>query len=750
MRVLLVNKYAHVTGGADRQCLALARALREHGHEVAFLSSASTKNVEHEGLFIPASVTHDTRDALPVPRQAEAARLAIWNREAAAATRRLVSDFRPDVVHAHKLYPQLSVAPIVVARRYGIPVVQTLHDYEFMAANPLDAEGGKVDKREPRLSFRALNTATFVVRRRLHVPAVTKWIAVSDFVARAHRAHGIESRVVVNFADVDETLAPLDADARNGVLFLGALTEEKGLPHVLRVARDLSHLRVVIAGRGPLESVVVDQAEKQANLEFRGFLEPSRALEAVRSAQILVVPSRWEEPGGLVALEAMAAGTPIVAYRRGGLSEYVSMSGAGLIVDPNSHDLEAACRSLLMDHSLWERCSKFGREATTTIFSRASHLDAVIDVYEDAMHFGRAPNGRVREAHRESTRSVSGRIRPRASVLIPTHEDAFLLKKSLPALLSRSDPDIEVVILNNDPSQDVGACIGSLADDSRVKIIEMGFEAGFSRAINRGVHETTGEFVLLCNADLFPSETYVKEIVAFFDENPRAGAAIGKLLRYDLREDRPTDLIDSAGLFLTRQRRVMPRGEGTQDLGQFDQACEVFALDGAAIVLRRAALQAISVDGEYLDESFVMHKEDHDVSWRLRLAGWECWYVPRAVAYHGRTTRGLGTTKYLSAVRSFHRNENEKSYPVRTHAMKNQWLMLLKNEDAHNFVRDFPFIFGRESLVVAHNLFTAPRTLVAIPMTLKAVPSTLRKRRIAKANQTMDPRALRRWLSIRP
>ena len=45
---------------------------------------------------------------------------------------------------------------------------------------------------------------------------------------------------------------------------------------------------------------------------------------------------------------------------------------------------------------------------------------------------------------------------------------------------------------------------------------------------------------------------------------------------------------------------------------------------------------------EYLDENFYTHKEDHDISWRLRLAGWECWYVPRAVAYHARTTRGLG------------------------------------------------------------------------------------------------------------
>ena len=334
-----------------------------------------------------------------------------------------------------------------------------------------------------------------------------------------------------------------------------------------------------------------------------------------------------------------------------------------------------------------------------------------------------------------------------ASVLIPTYRDAHLLRKSLPVLLSNPPDDLEVVIMNNDPSQDVRGALGEYADHARVRIVEMGFEAGFARAINRGIRESSGDLVMFCNADLFPSATYLAEMVSFFEGHPRSGAAIGKLLRYDLATDEPTDVIDTAGLFLTRQRRMTPRGEAERDTGQYDDAREVFAVDGAAIVLRRSALEEISVDGEYLDENFFAHKEDHDVSWRLRLAGWECWYAPAAVAYHGRTTRGLGSSGYVSAIRSFHRNEREKSQFVRVHAMKNQWLMLLKNEDAYNFVRDFPFILARESMVVAHNLLFAPRALVAVPMTLRIVPETLRKRRAAKSRQRMRPPTLRQWLN---
>jgi GT2 family glycosyltransferase len=343
----------------------------------------------------------------------------------------------------------------------------------------------------------------------------------------------------------------------------------------------------------------------------------------------------------------------------------------------------------------------------------------------------------------------SGHGSPRVSVLIPTYRDAELIRRSLPTFLAAEPGAVEVVVLNNDPAQNVEAALGELAGDERVKIVEMGFEAGFARAMNRGIRETSGELVMFCNADLFPTRGYLAEITAFFGRRARAGAAIGKILRYELDEDRATDVIDTAGLALNRQRRFMPRGEGERDDGRFDEELEVFGVDGAAMVLRRSALETIRFGDEYLDENFFAHKEDHDVSWRLRLAGWECWYVPSALAHHARTTRGLGSTGYLAAARSFHRNELEKSTSVQINAMKNQWLMLLKNEDLPNLVRDFPFILGRELLVIGHRLVFSPRSLKAVPITLGMARETLRKRQAIKAGQRMSAKAVRAWLGDR-
>jgi GT2 family glycosyltransferase len=335
------------------------------------------------------------------------------------------------------------------------------------------------------------------------------------------------------------------------------------------------------------------------------------------------------------------------------------------------------------------------------------------------------------------------------SVLIPTYQDMHLLLKSLPVFLECESDGVEVIILNNDPSQDVVSWLAAelgIATGERVRVVEMGSDLGFARAINHGVSISRGDALFVCNADLFPSPTYIKTMCMFFDQHPRAGLATGKILRYDLAADAPTDIIDSVGLVLARNRRFLARGEGSKDRGRFSEEEQVFGVDGAAMFARRAALESISLNGEYFDESFFMYKEDWDLSWRARLAGWECWYVPSAVAFHARTSRGLGERGYLSARRIFHENEKTKPALVRFHSLKNQWLMLVKNEDFPNLLRDFPFILSRELMVLGYNLVFSPRTLLAVAEFARLLPPTLAKRRRIKRKQAISPGDLRRWL----
>lgn len=382
MRILMINKYAYVTGGADKQCLSLARLLREAGHEVAFLSVSSPRNVETFGSFVTCRVRHDTRDGLSAGERIRVLESAIWNREAANAMASIIREFHPDLVHAHKLYPQLSVSPIVSASRMSVPIVQTLHDYEFISASPYDDSGKWRDRLENRTSFRLLNTMMFAVRTKVHTPAVAAWIAVSNYVAGVHSARGISASVIHNFTDMESADSNPSLSERCGIAFVGTLSKEKGVMDVLEIARQLPRVRIVLAGRGPLEQVVVSASEGLPNVEFRGWLDSTGVRDVLSSARVAVVPSRWAEPGGLVVLEAMALGTPVVAYRKGGLDEYVSRTNAGIVVDASPSALAAACTSLLDDDARWMRCSESGLIATANEFSTTTHVRSVLEVYD--------------------------------------------------------------------------------------------------------------------------------------------------------------------------------------------------------------------------------------------------------------------------------------------------------------------------------------------------------------------------------
>jgi len=344
-----VNKYAYVTGGADRYCLALTELLRGAGHEVRWLSTASASNVERDGVFVP-------------PRPGR----AFWNRDAAGAIDHELRGFRPDLVHCHKLYPHLSVAPVVRAAHAGVPIVQTAHDYEFCSA-----------ERSGALHKRAVDSLLFPVKRRVHVPRVTRFVAPSEFVADALRDAGIESTVVLHFVPPGPP-APPSFEDRSGVVFAGRLVPEKGVEDVLRLAVRLPELRVTVAGAGALEARV-----RAAPVRYLGHVGHDGLLEELARARIAIVPSRWAEPAGLVALEAMAAGTPVVAYETGGLAQYVSAAGGAVV--PN---LDAMCDAVAALHAgaaAWQRRSTSGLEAVRSRFAPERHLAELERVYRSAL-----------------------------------------------------------------------------------------------------------------------------------------------------------------------------------------------------------------------------------------------------------------------------------------------------------------------------------------------------------------------------
>jgi GT2 family glycosyltransferase len=247
-----------------------------------------------------------------------------------------------------------------------------------------------------------------------------------------------------------------------------------------------------------------------------------------------------------------------------------------------------------------------------------------------------------------------------------------------------------------------------------VRLVELGENAGFAAAVNRGLAELDGEHVAVVNNDLELDRRWLECMVAALRDHPEAGSATGKMLFYDRRET-----IDGTGDFTSWYAVSAPRGRGERDEGQYDRPEAVFSACGGAALYRRAALDAVGL----FDEDFFAYAEDVDWGFRAQLAGWTCRYVPEAVCFHmgGATSaRVPNLSRYL-----FFRNTLSmvaKDWPAAALARNAHRLVLFLLK---TFVAS---IRGRWFTAFARGGFDA----------FAQLPRTLRKRRAVQRSRRVD------------
>ncbi len=193
-----------------------------------------------------------------------------------------------------------------------------------------------------------------------------------------------------------------------------------------------------------------------------------------------------------------------------------------------------------------------------------------------------------------------------------------------------------------------------------------------------------------------------------FDRRPAVGAVQGRLRRLSAPGER-AETLDTTGLQMQRDRRVVSRAQGELDGSAHLAPGPIFGADGPAPVYRRAALldarlPASNGGWEILDEDFFMYKEDVDLAWRLQLLGWTAWYEPKALGWHAR---GAGGPRARTLV-EIARTNNAIPRWVKAMSWRNQRLMQVKNELPSMYLRDLPWILRRELLSLAFIVVADP------------------------------------------
>jgi glycosyltransferase involved in cell wall biosynthesis len=392
VRVLVVhNRYrseqpSGENNVVDQEVALLARA----GHEVDVFERRS-----------------DDIAAMSLPRKATVPLRVPWNSRVRAELATRLRQERPDVVHIHNTFPLLSPSVLAACADVDVPAVATLHNYtQICPPGTLyrdgricrECAGGQPIPAVRHGCYRGSALATMPMAMSLAVNRRRWWSDITRFfcISAAQREILVQSgmpaeKMIVKHNFVADPGIRRET-AGDHVLFLGRLTEEKGIRLLMtawEACADELGVPLVIAGAGPMRTEVERWAAGRDDVRYLGLRSSGECRELLGRAVAVVAPSTWLEAFGLVVVEAMAAGVPAVAPAHGAFTELVDDGVTGLLHRP--HDPTSLAEALRRIRS--ESNHTMGTAARRRYerdFTPAAGLERLLSGYESAIKEGRS------------------------------------------------------------------------------------------------------------------------------------------------------------------------------------------------------------------------------------------------------------------------------------------------------------------------------------------------------------------------
>lgn len=335
MKILIINIYYYPNnvGGTESVVKNIAEGLVKRGHEVAVFSADSNEKALVKERIHGVSVYRGCKGKYIMPVAGEANPLYIKIRNnirnrcnlfVGQEFEYVCDDFCPDVIHTHNLVG-LSTQIWKLCGKRGIPLVHTIHDYWL-----LDKRFFKWAKKNAIYPAVVTAPSEFVLN---------KFVDKNFFINATYRV--VKNGLEIDFDYLQEVIKKKlkrTADDRISFLYVGQLGKIKGIDLLLDSFCKTNDLNaeLTICGKGFLEPIVEAAEQKDSRVHYLGQVKSDVLGQIYDSSDVLIVPSVWDEPFGMVAIEAYSHGMTVIAGRRGGLAGIVNSTGVGMLIDPEN------------------------------------------------------------------------------------------------------------------------------------------------------------------------------------------------------------------------------------------------------------------------------------------------------------------------------------------------------------------------------------------------------------------------------
>lgn len=272
---------------------------------------------------------------------------------------KIIKDKKPDLAHIHNIYPIISPSIYFILKKYKIPIIHTIHNFRFFCSNGFCLKNGKIcikcetnsiknifnicSKEKKEYDF-LLKIIIYITRLFNLFKKIDFFIVPSDFIKNKLLSIGISaSKVVIKRYSIeipDRSSYLIRKDLLNYFIFVGRLSEEKGITQLVDAFKLLDPIKLIVLGDGPLkeELIIKLKNENINNVQLMGYIKGEQKQLFISKSLALIIPSIWFEIGPLTAVESLSLGVPIIVNNVGATKEFLINNYNGFLYEADKAD----------------------------------------------------------------------------------------------------------------------------------------------------------------------------------------------------------------------------------------------------------------------------------------------------------------------------------------------------------------------------------------------------------------------------
>ncbi|OUS01648.1 hypothetical protein A9Q86_07720 [Flavobacteriales bacterium 33_180_T64] len=400
MKVLQINKFLKVVGGAETYMFQLSKSLQDLGIEVKFWGMEDSENIVNDFQGLEAeNIDFQNQDLF---NKLGSIVETIYSKKNRNKIAKVLDDYKPDIVHIHNYNFQLTPSILPEIKKRGIKVVQTIHDsqmvcpyhrlYNFQRDQVCTkcVKGSFINCIKDRCfdgsifksTIGALES-TFYHSLGYYDKYIDTYISPSTFLTNLIQNRVKKDIVVIpNFTQVQSNLS-LDEHKKEYYLYYGRISDEKGIHELIDIFKEIN-LNLLIVGKGPLEEAVKEKVKENSNIQYLGPKYGDDLFKIVKQAKYVVQSSKWFENCPMTIIESFALSVPVIGSNHSGFKDLIQDKKTGFLIN---FDNKNSAINQLREIDMID-VSKLKKNVTNYYQKNLSeniHIEKIISVYKNVL-----------------------------------------------------------------------------------------------------------------------------------------------------------------------------------------------------------------------------------------------------------------------------------------------------------------------------------------------------------------------------